>query len=295
LSDLKVTGFGGLELSANGHTVQNYPTHHVQELLGYLVLNQDRQCERDELIELLWPHDISKNARSSLNTVLWRLRGVFRQMGLGARTLIHATRDHIIFAPKVSLEFDVASFEHLLDIAGSTGVESARQHALTAASSLYRGDLYPGVYADWCLIERERLARMHLRALGDLVGCYIGQFDFTIAVQTGQTILSIDPLREEVHRALIFCYGQLGQRSSAVAQFELCADLLMTELQVLPMPDTVRVFQRAMASRPSPNLTQAGPDLLNRAYQASAEFQQAGSRLIAILEEIENLESSTAY
>jgi len=40
--------------------------------------------------------------------------------------------------------------------------------------------------------------------------CYIRQNEYQEAIEVGQTLLDNDPLREEIHRALIYCYGFLG-------------------------------------------------------------------------------------
>ncbi len=293
MSRLQVKGFGGLDLSGNGRAVHSFPTHHVEELLGFLLLNQNRACSRDQLIELLWPHDATVNGRHCLSTVLWRLRGVFRQLGLSARSYLRTTRDYVIFSPSRPLNFDVESFQQQLDIAWSTKQDDARIDRLCRAIDLYQGDLYGDIFADWCLIERERLARMHLQALGDLLHCYIRQRELSKAVDIGQRILSIDPLREEIHRALIYCYGQLGYRSEAAAQFHLCADSLMNELQVLPMPDTVCIYQQILAGCTNYGQSRLNYELLARARKANIEFQQAGDKLIRILDEIENMDAAT--
>jgi len=159
--------------------------------------------------------------------------------------------------------------------------------------TLYQGDLYAGIYSDWCLVERERLAQRHLQALDKLMQCHIGRNDFEMAIEVGQSILSIDPLHEEVHRNLIFSYGRLSRRSEAAAQFQLCADRLMLELKVFPMPETVRVYQQVMTTSMGKSLPDSNRVLIERANRANAAFQRAGSNLLQILAEIENMNFST--
>ncbi len=293
MSALQVKGFGGLELAANGLAIQSFPTRHVEELLGYLLLNQNQTYDRDNLVELLWPHDYSGNGRGRLSTVLWRLRSLFDKLGINKNSIIQTSRDHVMFAPGESLLFDVESFEHQLDVARAATEDAARLDALAKAINQYQGDLFTGIYSDWCLIERERLAQKHLRALGELMHCHIQQNDYATAIGVGQSILNSDPLREEVHRDLIYCYGQLGHRAKASAQFQLCVDYLMLELKVHPMPETVRIYQEIVTGSISDSLPAPNRDLLERANRAKLEFQQAGNNLIRILSEIENLSSVT--
>jgi len=291
---LQVKGFAGLELCGNGYSIHNFPTHHVEELLGYLLLNQNKACGRDNLIELLWPYEVSKNSRACLNTVLWRLRCLFRQMGYKAQSFLCSTRDYIIFAPREDLQFDVASFESHLEVAWTAEEDNIKLVELTKAIDLYQGDLYTGIYCDWCLLERERLARKYLQALGELMYCHIRLQDYDKAIEFGQIILEIDPLREEVHHALISCYGRLGYRAEALAQFQLCTHYLMHEVQVLPMPDTVLTFQQAMAGCANNYLDTQSSELLKPAHRALAQFQQAGNELHKILSEIDRSKTFTS-
>ena len=285
---LQVKGFAGLELSGNGLSILSFSTHHVEELLGYLLLNQNKTFDRDYLIELLWPYDVSENNRGRLNTVLWRLRRIFRQMGFSAESFLQSSQDLIIFSPTEDLQFDVYSFRHHLDAAWAAKDDSTKIVELTKATDLYKGDLYAGILSDWCLIERERLARNYLKALNELMQCYMRQNNFAKAIEVGQTIIGEDPLREEVHRALIACYGRLGHRAEAAAQFQQCADYLMVELQILPMPDTVSVYQQVMTASIMNILDTPNSELLKQAHRAHTEFRQADDKLNKILDEIEN-------
>ena len=293
MSNLQVKGFGALELSENGLAVQSFPTRHVEELLGYLHLNQNKTFGREELIDLLWLYDASENSRARFSTVLWRLRGVFKKLGVEASAFLRATRDHITFAPEEPLQFDVERFERQLEVAWSKKEDIDKLDELTRAVNLYQGELYSGIYVDWCLIERERLARKHMQALGELMHCHIRQNDLVKAIEIGQTILNIDPMREEVHRGLIFCHGKLGHRAEAAAQFQQCAHYMISELQVYPMPDTVRVYQQIMAGYMNNNVARSNGDMVERARRANIAFQKAGNKLIRILDEIENLQSAT--
>lgn len=287
MSSLKVNGFGGLELHGNGLSIHHFPTHHVEELLGYLLLNQKKPCGRDSLIELLWRNEVSESVRGRLNTVLWRLRGLFRQLGFSAQSFLVSTRDLIVFDPTVPLQFDVDNFEHHLRAAYAAAEDTTKACELTKAIDLYQGDLYEGVFTDWCLVERERLARMHLQALGELMYCFVRQNAYQGAIEVGQTILNEDPLREEIHRVLIYCYGRLGYRAEAAAQFKLCTDNLMSELQVFPMPDTVVTYQQIMTRYLNNSRDTSKFDLLKEAYRAYADFQLAGEKLIKVLDKID--------
>lgn len=287
MSGIQVNAFGGLNLIGNGLSFHSFPTRHVEELLGFLLLNQNKALDREFLIELLWPNDISEHKRGRLSTVLWRLRRIFRQLGFSAESFLHSTHDLIVFNLTDDFQFDVTSFEQHLDAARVEVEDTAKMTELTKAIDLYQGDLYDGIFSDWCLIEREHLAISYLHALKELMYCNYRQNNFAKAIEIGQAIVNEDPLREEVHRALIIYHGRLGNRAAAAVQFQRCADYLMTELQVLPMPATVVAYQNIMNASVTNNFDTHNSELMKQAHRAHTEFRRAADKLNKILHEIE--------
>jgi DNA-binding SARP family transcriptional activator len=152
---------------------------------------------------------------------------------------------------------------------------------LQQAIALYQGELCEGIYADWCLLERERLSRHYLWALGQLMTHHLQAEQYGRAIEIGHTLLSHDPLREEVHRALMLCQQKLGQHNQALQQFQLCSDLLQDELDVIPMPETLALYQQILASRFQ--TLKAAPKRASDIEVAYAEFLRASSTLTKLL------------
>jgi DNA-binding SARP family transcriptional activator len=85
--------------------------------------------------------------------------------------------------------------------------------------------------------------------MGKLMGLLMQRQEFDEAAGIGHDILQRDPLREEVHRALMHCYWKMGRRSKAVSQFQNCAHSLQSELRILPMPETIALYQEIVSER----------------------------------------------
>ncbi len=117
--------------------------------------------------------------------------------------------------------------------------------------TLYRGDLLEGIYEDWALRERERFRSLHLNCLTRLMECYAGRKNFEQSIALAHEILRRDPVREEIHRALMRLYLESGQRTLAMRQYVLCRDLLDHELGVPPLEETQILYQKIIASSPS--------------------------------------------
>jgi DNA-binding SARP family transcriptional activator len=89
---------------------------------------------------------------------------------------------------------------------------------------------------------------LYLKTQGYLIDYYKKHSRFEESIACGQKIIEMDPLREEIHRELMRLFMASGQRSLAIRQYELCKDLLRTELNVAPMPET-RLLQRQIAGQ----------------------------------------------
>jgi DNA-binding SARP family transcriptional activator len=201
------------------------------------------------LVDTLWPDAGISNGRASLSTTLWRLRGVFDRLQVPASDYLHSDRDWISLEPAAALNCDHSDFEQQMLTAERASGDEARQKQFLLASELYRGSFCEGIYAEWCLRERERLERLYLRAQGQLMAGYMRQKRYQEAIDAGQRVLDKDPLREEVHRALMRCYWKLGRRTAAAKQFQRCANLLQQELQILPMPETIALYRGIVEER----------------------------------------------
>ena len=107
---------------------------------------------------------------------------------------------------------------------------------------------------------------------------------YSEAVSHGEAIINADPLREEVHRALMLCFWKLGDSARAIRQFQLCARLMQEELGILPLPETIALYSDVVESRVGSVLDQSSQgnqdQRLQEAYQS---FQVAASKLEELL------------
>lgn len=140
---------------------------------------------------------------------------------------------------------DTASFEALAT-AGDREVESSLSSVVSSyesAISLYKGDLHTGEI-DQALIERERLRALYLTVLARLASHYYVEGELDAALQTALRLLNHDACREDAHRIVMRCHVLRGERTQAMRQYQLCAQLLRSEFDVDPEPGTVELFEQ---------------------------------------------------
>lgn len=118
---------------------------------------------------------------------------------------------------------------------------------------LYRGDFLEGFHVRtapdfemWMQAERARLRERMLQGLGTLAQWFATMGTLAQAIAYSRRLLDLEPWREETHRQLMEWLAQDGQRSAALAQYELCRRALAEELDVEPDQATQELYQRLL-------------------------------------------------
>ena len=192
----------------------------AQRLIAFVTLR--RTVRRDDVRCALWPDISDDRAGARLRTTLWRLRepgrGVLRtangQLSL-AETIDVDVRTWMALALQV---IDRPSSVATLDLA------SLRQC----------GDLLPGWYDDWVLLERERARQLQLHVLEIVANELIGLGRLAAALEFAMRALQMEQLRESAHRLVIRVHLAEGNVCEARRQFECCRRILRNELGVHP-------------------------------------------------------------
>jgi DNA-binding SARP family transcriptional activator len=245
-SALQIRLFGTVQVAHKSRPSEVRPTHAVQSLLAYLVLNRRKTHAREVLSGLFWGEHTEAQARSCMSTALWRVRQVLEPDGVARGTYLLTLRSGEVGFNKDSDHWlDVAEFEDGLRSLARLQPDHPVAEWATAESALkhYRGDLLEGFYDDWALRERERLRLLYLEGLQRLLTHYSQIGATATALDIGRRILELDPLREEIHREVIRLHLRNGHRALAMQQFQLCRVLLQQELGVEPLEETQALAQ----------------------------------------------------
>src|SRR5438034_1306543 len=158
---------GGLRVWRDGAATLPFRTQKSGLLLAYLALRQPQPIARDVLAELLWPGSSTAAGRRNLRVELAAVRGQLEPPPTPARSILVAGRASVQLNPG-AIEVDVVQFEAALQEAAGAAEPARRIERLSRACRQYRGELLPGCYEDWVLLERERLADRYRAALGEL-------------------------------------------------------------------------------------------------------------------------------
>lgn len=227
---IEIAVLGKLQIRWEGEEITAVLPQKGQALLAYLAVS-GQPITRSALAGLLWGGMPEEVARANLRLTLSRLRKVVGES---------------IMATRTTIAFD-ADQPHWLDLALFLQQPDPRPPShLQELASLYRGDFLddllvsdaPG-FENWVLTLREQLRQQFFRLLSQLVAEAEQQQQWAAGIAWARRLLALEPWHEAMHRQLMRLLVANGQRSAAIAQFRICADLLAEELGVEPEPETV--------------------------------------------------------
>jgi DNA-binding SARP family transcriptional activator len=237
MAKLRLTLLGGFEARSDSGLSLAISRTKAQMLLAYLAMHPKQTHLRDKLATLLWDDAPAEQARLSLRQTLF----IIRQALPFDPTLVDG--GGVAFAAE-AVTLDAREFEQF--------ATSDDPEALERAAALYKGDLLEGIspgaapFEEWLRAERERLHELALEALAKLLAHQLKLEATEPAIQTALRLLSLDPLQEVIHRALMRLYAREGRRAAALRQYQLCVDVLQRELGVEPEGATKQVYRELL-------------------------------------------------
>ena len=238
---LVLSFLGGFQVLLDQRPLTRFRSAKNQGLLVYLACNNDKPISRETLAALFWPETAEKEARHNLRQALYRLR---RLLNNSEETYLRVHRKTVQFNATADYLLDVEQFTKAID-----------SNNLAEAIEYYAGDLLPGFscssepFEVWLRGQREYLHQLALEAMLQAAEDGLQAGDNSTAVVMAQRQLVLEPWREPAYRQLMQAHALMGDRSSALAQFERCREQLWAEIGVEPAPETIQLVNDIKAGR----------------------------------------------
>ena len=262
---------GSVSITRDGLPLREFDSRKAVALLGYLA-RQNRPVERSHLAYLFWgdkpeargrrnlSHDLSlltallpgafqttyHTVHCTLATTGWVDTARFEALAAPARRAAAGSEGRAVQA---SAEVSDAWFTQ-------RGLSDQDAAALGEAVALYGGEFMAGLYLNgcpefetWLLREREYWQRQVNTLLEVLVDHYALRHADEQALAYARRWLELEPWQERAHRSLMVLLARTGNRSAALAQFEVCRQLLAKELSLEPETRTIALYQQIRDGR----------------------------------------------
>ena len=232
---------GSFQIKRNGMAV-DLPSRPAQALLAYLLLNRERPVRREKLAGLLWPDADEANARSNLRHALWRIRKALEVAG--GPVYLDADDLGVSLRLQPGDWLDVAVLESPLP-------EPAQVDDLLRQAQACGGELLPGFYEDWVVLERTRLQAVCEDRLGRLAVALLRLERWSEAAAWCEQWIALGGAPEPAYRYLMLASAGQGNQAGITAAYQRCRQALRQELGVEPGEQTA-ALQRELAGGGSP-------------------------------------------
>ncbi|MGY1684989.1 BTAD domain-containing putative transcriptional regulator [Geodermatophilus sp. SYSU D00867] len=104
-----------------------------------------------------------------------------------------------------------------------------------------RGELLPGWYEDWVLLERERLRQLRMHALEEVAARLAAAGRYGEALQAAYAAVRAEPLRESAYRVLIRVHLAEGNAAEALRAYEQFRVVLTRDMGLEPSEQMTRL------------------------------------------------------
>ncbi len=229
---LEIRLLGKFEVKRDGKPVAII-SRPAQSLFAYLILTAGIAHRREKLAGMLWPDSLEETARDNLRHALWRIR----------KALPPKPKVEYLLADDLTIAFN-ASADHWLDAAELEKLgENASADQLIAILSAYQGELLPGFYDEWVMLEREHLYSIFEHHMARLMSLLQEEKRWLDILDWGERWIKLGQKPEPAYRALMSAHAAKGDMSKVAATYERCVKSLKV-FDIEPSEQTRALYER---------------------------------------------------
>jgi predicted ATPase/DNA-binding SARP family transcriptional activator len=232
---LKLFLLGQFNIQAD-ETPLDLPSRPAQSLLAYLALNSGVSQRRERLAGLLWPDASESNARSYLRQALWRIRKSFESASVNCDKYLRISDISVLMEEQADVWLDAMLLQQRVD---ST-------EELIGVVELYQGELLPGFYDEWVLVERDRLHSVYHQRMNRLVADLAGLERWDDVIFWAEEWIRLGYSPEPAYRALMRAYAASGDQGMVSAVYQRCRDSMDRDLGLDPSPETRELYDQIL-------------------------------------------------
>jgi DNA-binding SARP family transcriptional activator len=221
------------------------------QVLAFLASSPDLQAGREDLEEAVWPSDGERTIDRNFHPTLSHLRRALERRRRGSVPPPLLFRGGIYrLNPEIDWDIDLQEFNRQVAEGRellARGEERGAAGAWQRAWKSYRGPFLQGYYQAWVTARREECQQLYIELLRDLGDLSVRLERFEEALDAFRAVLLEDPLQERTHLAVMRLYAAQGRRDLVRRQYDRLCTLLLDELGVEALPETVQEYHRLMS------------------------------------------------
>ncbi|WP_326557625.1 AfsR/SARP family transcriptional regulator [Micromonospora sp. NBC_01796] len=228
MATIQVRLLGPVDVTVGG-VVRPVPGLRRKALLAALALHAGQPVSSDRLIDIVWDGKPPSTASNSLQRHVSYLRDE-----LGVRQAI-AVRPHGYLLDLPGEVTDVQTAERLIRESGDNRDPAGNASRLRAALALWRGRPLADVTGlTWLDEQADRLARIELVAIRDMVDVRLALGEHALLVPELERLTRQHPYHEQLHHRLMLALYRSGRQAEALAAYQRLRATLAEDLGVDP-------------------------------------------------------------
>jgi DNA-binding SARP family transcriptional activator len=240
---LNIRAFGKASVSVGGRmlTLSDWQTQSVRDMFFFFLATR-KPLTREQVGEILWP-DLDEPQRIKLRfkNYIYRLRRAVGQDVITYEEVLYR------FNRDLDFEYDVEAFDSFLTRAKSANDVEEQIELFQKAVDLVTGPFLDDTYADWALLERERLNQTYLAALLTLADLLQKQAQTERALAICQRVLDHDPASEAAYSLSMQIYHRINDRAAIIRAYQTCQEALLRHIGLPPSKETEQLYRRLVA------------------------------------------------
>ncbi|MEJ2354188.1 MAG: BTAD domain-containing putative transcriptional regulator, partial [Anaerolineales bacterium] len=209
------------------------PSRPAQSLLAYLLLNPNQPIRREKLAGLIWPDSTESNARSNLRSALWRVRKSFDSHG-----------DTYLQVNNLTISFQLQATDWLdVQVVDAKITDQTTTDALAEIVEAFGGELLPGFYEDWVVLERQRLNAVYGQKMDLFLDRLVAESRWGEVLEWGERWISMGFIPESAYQAAMIAHAAQGDLGKVAGVYQRCVLALERDLGIQPSKRTQDIYQ----------------------------------------------------
>lgn len=232
-------------------------------IMCYIAANES--IGREKLAFMFWEESSEESAKYNLRYNIWSMNKLFKNEKL-ENPLIVSKGSRISFNDEYEIQSDINAFEALY----SRNEKNSTAESFNSIKEFYRGEFLEGFYLkgcfkfnDWIFFEREKYQKKYIDSLTRLLGAYRAGGNYAEGVMVLEELIRLNSLDEDLYVELIRLYLEMGDRVSAMKQYERCIHMLREELNMSPKESTKNLLKVIKETRYDKDVEYNGRDTDN--------------------------------
>ncbi|HPO04826.1 MAG TPA: BTAD domain-containing putative transcriptional regulator [Bacillota bacterium] len=242
-SMLSINMLGQVNISRNGVSITDKLSTKLMALVCLLVLNADREMNRERISAYLWPDSDEEAARYNLRYNLWMVKKLIPADANGQNFII-TTKESCRINKNYLFQCDKMRIDSF-DPQGKRPVEE-----LIQLKELFKGDFLEGFYLKNCgefnemiLFERVVCQTKQIEIMKKLIDLYEELNRWEEELQVLHEMMAIEPYNENfAYRILNICKNT-GNRAAAINYYKKFEGKLRRELNISPNNDLKLLYR----------------------------------------------------